>query len=460
MTVTEQHTLADVVQGAMRETRVPGVAVGILHDGVEETHGFGVTSVDNPLPVDGDTLFQIGSITKTFTATILMQLVRQGRVNLDGSVRTVLPEFRLEDEGAAALLTPRHLLTHTGGFLGDDFTDTGSGDDALARYVEHMATLPQLAPPGELFSYCNSGFAVAGRMIEVLTGTTYERAAREALLEPLAMRRSFLDPTAVMTYRFAVGHIIPFTDAEDVRVARPWPLLRATTPIGGLASTVTDMLRYARLHLGLLGDAILDAGSREAMQSVWAPVGGSADAIGGAWMLRGPAERRIVGHGGSTVGQQASLQLVPARGLAVVVLTNGSRGRVVAQRVVRWVLAQYGGISESDPSTRPLAPAELEQYVGRYEQPLWTYNVSASDGGLVIQETEKGGFPTKDSSPPPSPPPARFAFWAEDRIVGLDPPFVGARAEFLRHADGTLQWLRISERLSARLTLARGGPQG
>jgi CubicO group peptidase (beta-lactamase class C family) len=450
MTATGQLTLVDVVQAAMQQMRVPGVAVGILHDGVDETHGFGVTSVDNPLPVDRETLFQIGSITKTFTATILMQLVRQGRVDLNRPVRSVLPDFRLGDEEAAALLTARHLLTHTGGFLGDDFTETGSGDEALARYVDNMATLPQLTPPGELFSYCNAGFAVAGRMIEVLTGKTYERAAQDALLGPLEMERSFFDPAAVMTYRFAVGHFSPFTDEEDVRVRRPWSLSRAITPVGGLASTVTDMLRYARLHLGMLGDEILDAGSREAMQSVWAPAGNFAEAVGGAWLLRGPAERRIVGHGGSTVGQQASLQLVPSRGLGIVVLTNGSRGAVVATRVVDWALRHYAGISEPDPTTHSLEPALLRQYVGRYEQPLSSYEVSASDAGLVIQETEKGGFPTKDSPPPPSPPPARFAFWAEDRILGLDSPFAGARAEFIRGADGTLKWLRIGGRLSAR----------
>jgi CubicO group peptidase (beta-lactamase class C family) len=450
MTSTEQRMLGDLVQEAMQQTRVPGVAVGILHDGVEETRGFGVTSVDNPLPVDGDTLFQIGSITKTFTATILMQLARQGRVDLHGTVRSVLPDFHLADEETAARLTVRHLLTHTGGFLGDDFTDTGSGDEALACYVENMATLPQLAPLGKLFSYCNSGFAAAGRMIEVLTGTTYERAAQEALLDPLEMERSFFDPAAVMTYRFAVGHFSPFSDAEEVRVLHRWRLSRATTPVGGLASTVSDMLRYARLHLGMLGDEILDADSREAMQSAWEPAGNYAEAVGGAWLLRGPAARRIVGHGGSTVGQQASLQLVPSRGVGIVVLTNGSRGAAVAARVVDWALRRYCGISELDPTTRPLHAAELEQYLGRYEQALSAYDVSASDGGLVIQETEKGGFPTKDSPPPPSPPPARFAFWSEDRVIGLDPPYIGARAEFLRGADGALKWLRIGGRVSAR----------
>src|SRR5262249_24177575 len=162
------------------------------------------------------------------TATMLMRLAAQGQVDADAPVRSVLPDFRLEDEDAAALLTPRHLLTHTGGFLGDDFTDTGAGDDALSRYVDNMATLPRLAPVGQLFSYCNAGFAVAGRMIEVLSGTTYERAAKAALLDPLQMNHSFFDPAEVMTYRFAVGHFSPFTDAEEVRVLRPWRLSRAT----------------------------------------------------------------------------------------------------------------------------------------------------------------------------------------------------------------------------------------
>ncbi|MBV9545067.1 MAG: beta-lactamase family protein [Chloroflexi bacterium] len=451
MTALEQRTVDDVVEDAMREAHVPGVAVGILHDGAEETHAFGVTSVENPLPVTADTLFQIGSITKTFTATLLMQLVSRGRIDLDAPVRSVLPDFSLQDQAAAATLTPRHLLTHTGGFVGDDFTDTGTGDDALARYVANMATLPQLAPLGELFSYCNSGFAVAGRMIEVRTGTTYERAAQTALLDPLEMTHSFLEPADVMTHRFAVGHFSPFSDTEEVGVLRPWRLARATAPVGGLASTVTDMLRYARLHLGLLGDDILDPPSREMMQSVWAPAGNFAEAVGGAWMLRGPAERRVVSHGGSTLGQQAALHLVPSRGVAAVVLTNGSRGALVAERIVHWALEHYAGISEPDPTTHPLGSAELDQYVGRYEQPLTSIDLRASqEGGLIIQATPKGGFPTRDSPPPPTPPPARFAFWTEDRILGLDPPYRGARAEFLRGPDGSLKWLRIGGRLSAR----------
>ena len=450
MTASAHGTLSSLVDDAMQTRHVPGVAVGLLHDGTEETFGFGVTSVENPLPVQPDTLFQIGSITKTFTATLLMQLVAAGRLQLDAPIRAVLPDFRLQDETVAAAATVRHLLTHTGGWVGDDFTDTGWGDDALARYVLGMAALPQLAPLGGPFSYCNSGFAVAGRIVEVLTGQTYEQAARERLLDPLEMQRSRLFPTEVMTERYSVGHTSPFDDGQSATVLRPWPLPRAANAMGGLTSTVIDLLRYARLHLGQAGDAVLPAAARAEMHTVWAPAGNFADAVGAAWMLSGPAERRVVQHSGSTYGQQATLQLVPDRGLAVAVLTNGSRGGEVHQRISRWALEQYAGISQPDPTVRQVAADELAEYVGRYEQPLASIELRAEDGYLVVHEQPKGGFPSKDSPPRPAPPAARLAFWATDRVLGLDPPFSGARAEFLRGADGALTWLRIGGRLAKR----------
>src|SRR5215212_5884969 len=102
----------------MEAVGIPGVAIGLLDRGEESVRGLGVTSVEHPLEVDGDTLFQIGSITKTFTGTAVMRLVEQGRLELDAPVRTYLPELRLKDEEAAARATMRHLLTHTGGWVG------------------------------------------------------------------------------------------------------------------------------------------------------------------------------------------------------------------------------------------------------------------------------------------------------------------------------------------------------
>src|SRR5207244_1574033 len=112
-----------------------------------------VTNLEHPLPVDADTLFQIASITKTMTATVIMRLVERGVLDLDAPVRRYLPEFKLRDDDVAKRATLRHLVTHTGGWLGDCFADFGKGDDALALYVAAMAELEQLTPLGEIWHY-------------------------------------------------------------------------------------------------------------------------------------------------------------------------------------------------------------------------------------------------------------------------------------------------------------------
>jgi len=115
---------------------VPGVALGILADGEIRTRGFGVTSVDHPLPVTDDTLFQIGSISKTFTGTAIMRLVEQNQLRLDDPIRKHLPAFKVKDADASSRATVRDTLTHMGGWEGDFFDDPSSGDDALAGVEE------------------------------------------------------------------------------------------------------------------------------------------------------------------------------------------------------------------------------------------------------------------------------------------------------------------------------------
>ena len=136
---SDQPTLQEWVSEAAERLAVPGVAVGVYHAGEEHYAFHGVTSLENPLPVDEHTLFQFGSTGKTFTATAIMRLVDQGRVDLDATVRTYLPELRLQDEDVAQRVTVLQLLNHTAGWSGDVFENTGDGDDALARYVEAMA---------------------------------------------------------------------------------------------------------------------------------------------------------------------------------------------------------------------------------------------------------------------------------------------------------------------------------
>ena len=217
--------LADAAQEAMAAAGVPGVALGLSSGEEEQYAAFGVTSLENPLPVTPGTLFQIGSITKTFTATVAMQLVDEGLLDLDAPVRTYLPSLRLGDEAAAAGATMRHLLTHTGGWEGDYFDDPSRGDDALALMVDRLADLPQVVPLGAIFSYNNAGFYIAGRVLEVIGGEPFERLVEERILRALALDETYFFAEDVMTHRFAAGH--QEADGDEgtvVEVARPWQL--------------------------------------------------------------------------------------------------------------------------------------------------------------------------------------------------------------------------------------------
>src|ERR1044071_6967307 len=125
------NKIARKIIAEMKRLKVPGVAIGVWHRGKEYAEGFGVTSVEHPLPVTAATLFQTGSISKTFTGTMIMKLVEDGKVDLDAPVRAYLPDFKVQDSDVSERVTVRHLLTHTGGWVGDYFNDFGNGEDAL-----------------------------------------------------------------------------------------------------------------------------------------------------------------------------------------------------------------------------------------------------------------------------------------------------------------------------------------
>ena len=194
------------VRELAEELQIPGVAVGVFHEDEERYAYHGVTSVENPLPVDEHTLFQFGSTGKTYTSVALLRLVEQGKVDLDATVRTYVPELTLRDPEVAERVTVLQLLNHTAGWDGDFFEDTGDGDDSLARFVERMATLQQLTPPGSIVSYNNAALSLAGRIIEKVTGSSYERAVKELVLDPVGLNETLFFPNDIMSRRFVVGH--------------------------------------------------------------------------------------------------------------------------------------------------------------------------------------------------------------------------------------------------------------
>ena len=155
------------------EANVPGAALGIWSGGQEILAAHGVLNSATQVPVTADSVFQVGSITKIWTATMMMQLIDEGLLSLDTTVSEVLPGARLGTADVGGQVTVRHLLTHTSGIDGDVFTDTGRGDECVERYVGLLAEVPSVFTPGATYSYCNSGYVLLGRIIEVLDGTLY-----------------------------------------------------------------------------------------------------------------------------------------------------------------------------------------------------------------------------------------------------------------------------------------------
>lgn len=439
--------ICERVPEAMKRFNVPGVAVGVYSEGREFGAGFGVTNARHPLAVDDRTLFQIGSNTKTFVATMAMRLVEAGTLDLDVPIRRYVPDFRMRDAEVTERATMRHLMTHTGGWIGDYFLDTGDGDDSLERYVAAMADLTQLTPLGTQWSYNNAAFSLAGHVIAKITGKTFENALKELVLAPLGLRRSFINPHDVMTHRFAVGHA--FLNGQ-VYVLAPWALPRSNWPAGGIAASVMDLVRYGRFHLGdgrnASGDRILTRESLDAMQTTVCK-GQFDTTMGLSWWLREAGGVKTVFHGGGTFGQLSGFNLYPQRDFAFAIFTNSNGGGALIFDVTKEPMAEFLGYREPEPEQIPMSAEQMKEYAGRYIGQLGDIILSLREDDLMMRQESKGGFPTTNTAPMPNAPPTRVAFIGKDLLIALDGPLKDSRAEFLRDDAGHIRWIRAGGRL-------------
>lgn len=441
-----------LVERLMQKHKVPGVQVGIMVNNEIEAFGFGVTNIEHPLKVTGKTLFQIGSISKTFTATAVMRLVEMGRIDLDATVRTYIPDFRVQDKEASERATVRDLLTHTGGWFGDFFHDTGPGDDAMKKYAADMSRLEQLSPLGALWSYNNAGFYLAGYVIEVVTGKKYEDVLKELIFDPLGLSHCFFDPGKMMTYPVAVGHTVE--DGEIV-IDHPWALPRAIYPAGGINSNVRDLMVYARFHMGdgttESGEMLLQKATMEQMQSAQISIHGDKHVMGLSWFIKEINSVKNLYHWGSTVGQTALFWMVPGHDLAFAILTNNGTTDVLIDQIGRWILKTYLDICDEIP--KPInAPVEtLTQYAGMYSQPYADIELGILGGKIVAAKRLKAGFPSLDAEIGPSPQPWTMDLCEQDRLIGLDGDAKDVIFDIIRKPDGTIGWLSDGYRVHKRL---------
>jgi len=459
-----QDTLAEFVEATAGKFAIPGAAVGVWVNGRAAYACHGVTSVDNPLPVDRDTIFVLGSVTKTFTATALMRLVAQGRVDLDAPVRRYVPELRLADERTAASITVMNLLNHTAGLGLGSIAETGDGDDALARYVAMLPELELIGPPGARASYSQAGFNLIGRIIEKATGLTYERAVASLLFEPLGLDHSYYLAGDVLPRRFAVGHNPGEDGAPTVALLRKRS--RGDNPGGGLESSAADLLRWARFHLGdghaRSGEQVLPAEMVQRMREPTVRLRGSSlgDEIGIAWFLRDVDGVRTVGHGGSTNGQFAELLTVPERDFAVVSLSNAGPGGIpFNQAVVRWALEHHLGVVDRDPEPVPHDDAWAGEVVGNYEMDSMLVTVAGDATQLTLEVDIKPEIrAAAETDLPPGYPPAALGRLpgAGDEYILTEGGMKGQRGFFTRDEHGVVVGVDLAGRVATRRPEHRG----
>ncbi len=370
----------------------------------------GVLNLTTGQPATPDALFQVGSITKVWTATLVLQLVDEGLLDLDAPLATYLPDFRVVDDVATKTVTTRQLLCHTSGIDGDLFLDTGRGDDAVARYVEAMAALTQVVPQGQVMSYCNSGYILLGHLVATLRGATWEQVLQERLLVPLGLTSAGTLPEEALLHAAAAGHV-PSPEGGSV-VTPQWGIYRSCGPAGLLHGPVRDQLAFARLHLsgGLAPDGtrLLSEQSVHLMQQAQIAVPdrwllGTHWGLG--WFLSDYDGRPVFGHDGATLGQGAFLRILPDADLAVALAINGGRAaRELFEDLFVEIFEALAGVTPSRTPKPPVEPVHIEisRYVGTYAREGQSSVVAVDDTGRLML-TMVNTSPLAATSPPTAP---------------------------------------------------------
>jgi len=303
----------DYIKGQMEQRRIPGIALRIIQDGkVTKTATYGMANLELTAPVKSDTVFEIGSITKQFTAAGILLLAQDGKLSVEEPISRHLKNA----PASWTNITIRHLLSHTSGIksytglTGFELTRHLTQDEFIRAIGEYTLEFQ----PGDSWKYCNTGFNLLGYIIENVSGKKYWDFMSKRIFRPLEM-------TATRDRR--PGEIIPnratgYEQTNHMWVNRDYDLTDVFAA-GAIVSTVGDLTKW---NAALDGEAILNAASKEQMWTVAKLNNGKATKYGFGWFIETVEGHRNVGHGGATSGFSASIQRFPDDKLAVIVLSN------------------------------------------------------------------------------------------------------------------------------------------
>lgn len=375
----------------LSEYGIPSAAIGVLHGGEITDFAVGVKNLSTEEPVTTDTIYQCGSMTKTWTALAFMQLVDEGKVGLDEPVRSYLPGFKVADPEVSAKVTPRHFLNHTNG-IEEDYGDPGEGDDICERMVDNIGSAPQVHPLGYTHGYSAAlGYAILARIMEVIDGKRWDDIMKDRLFDPLGLTGTSTWREQVDQERAATGHLI--RSLEEGPIVSPLGYLpRAFGPGGNVNSTAREVVTMAHVFLNggkaPNGTRIVSAEIIREMMESRIPIP-DPYMFGPEWALglivcdwHGET---VYAHDGSTVGQSARLRILPDSNIAISMLANGGPRDSFYKKVFNEILADLGTVTIPDlPRPNPTLKLDLSKYEGAYERPGVRYEVEAEGGKLYL----------------------------------------------------------------------------
>jgi CubicO group peptidase (beta-lactamase class C family) len=386
--------LSEVVERLLPTFNAPGVAIGItqrertLHADV-----FGLADQEAGKPVTPDTLFQIGSISKSFTSILLLQLQEQGLLDIDEPLTKYLPWFIVQSDYPP--ITLRNLMSHTAGII-------CGNDDTPVAFTEawNLRNTRATAMPGEMFHYSNSGYKTLGLVLETVLGQDISTILRERIFEPLGMSASLPDFRNQNRHLQASGHS-PYFDDRPLPPGgqlAPAPWFESNTADGAICSNAEDMCRYLRMLLQR-GQGLL---SPESFEQLIEPVIPTDDGTHGEHYGLGMFTMQldghhVIGHSGGMVGFTADMLADLDSGLGVIVLTNGP---AEPSKISRYALSLFN--AALDEQTLPDFPEDIlentEDYVGLYRSGERSFTLTADNKRLYL-DFEAATVPLTPSAP-------------------------------------------------------------
>jgi CubicO group peptidase (beta-lactamase class C family) len=374
-------------------SKIPGYLAGVYHDGDQTVVAHGVANIVTGSPMRDDTGFLFGSVTKLLTTTLVLQQVERGVVDLDDRVITYVPEFKLTTTSAADEIRVRHLLTHTNGIDADLFLLDANGRDALKVYLEALGRFcGTLFRPGEYVSYSNGGMIVAGRLLEMVTGTSYHDLLKRELYAPIDMKDSWTSAEEAILRSTAVGHF-PDPATKGVRRTDMFKLPDSWAPAGSTPiGTIRDLLAFGRTHLAHgvspSGKRVLSRESTARMQSVSHDMGTpNVPPIGMGWLLVPFGKTTVLSMSGASPGGVAVLVVVPEHDLVFAAFGNDPRAMALHDQILLGLLRQHLGVEVPDLVSDTTPVGDLTPYAGTYRSNQLRVDVRVVDDQLEEKVT-------------------------------------------------------------------------